>query len=283
MTSKHVTVRYQLGGLTIEARVPPDLAQGQVLPLAASSRAAADYRFSLQRYYSDEKELDLETLNARIANGSSGQQLDESSFIKVITTHWLGYIDILAHQLWLLTSQEFAGRAYADILSRYLLHAIPKHKGIFFHCAGVHIAGQTLLFLAPSGTGKTTLARLAYEKGFHVLSDETVFVSWDTAEFVAHTTPLGRLSSGPLSGPIDGVFFPHQGKTFEAQPLSAPRAVIAAWNDSYYRMKGTSNADERRYIVNRWFDLFSSVPCYEMQFTRDFDEWDRLLALAAHG
>jgi len=41
-------------------------------------------------------------------------------------------------------------------------------------------------------------------------------------------------------------------------------------------------ADQKRTIVNRWFDLFSSVPCYEMQFTRDFDDWDKLLALPAH-
>lgn len=34
--------------------------------------------------------------------------------------------------------------------------------------------------------------------------------------------------------------------------------------------------------MQKWFDLFSSVPCYAMQFTRNFDEWDKLLALAAH-
>jgi len=296
MTDEHVTVQYRLGEFTIRGRTLPDLEQVRALSLFARNRIAADLQFTLKRYTCDQGEVNSLTLAERISAGEGTSHFNESSCLRVSTRDWTGYMDLLARRIWLLTTQESVNEAYVGILRHYLRHIIPPHKGIFVHCAGVHIAGQTMLFLAPSGTGKTTLSRLAHEKGFHVLSDETVFISWNRAEFMAHATPLGRLSSGPLSSPIAKVFFLRQGEAFDVQPLSAPRALIAAWNDSHYRdfwtiIPGMAvvhvrndhiGADQKRTIVNRWFDLFSSVPCYEMQFTRDFDDWDKLLALPAH-
>ncbi len=296
MTDEHVTIQYRLGEFTVRGRIPPDLAHVRALPLFARNQVAADFHFTLERYTCDQGEVNSFALAERIRDDENTHAFDESTCIRAATQDWAGYIDVLAQRIWLLTTQESVDEAYIGILGRYLRQVIPPHKGIFVHCAGIHLAGQTLLFLAPSGTGKTTLSRLAYEKGFHVLSDETVFISWETAEFTAHATPLGRLSSGPLSGPIARVFFLRQGETFAVQPLSAPRAMIAAWNDSHYRdfwaevpgkfivhfRNDTIGPEQKRHIISRWFDLFSSVPCYEMQFPRDFDDWDKLLELTAH-
>lgn len=193
-----------------------------------------------------------------------------------------------------LDSPATFSEAYATVLS-FFFKVVNKGKGYFFHGAGIKIAQHGLLFLAPAETGKTTLSQRAERSGFTVLSDEMVFISKENGRFTVFSTPFGRLSHGPLETPIEGIFLLKQGPTTRFSRLTPAQALAQAWQDSYYgdgmfEYSGRKylfrsrivSVEERPRIFNFWFDLFSSVPCYEMQFTRDFDDWDKLLELTAH-
>ena len=160
LAHKHAVVQYQLGGQVVEARIPPSLVHTWTLPLFASNQAVADYGFTLERYLCEPGELNFRTLIARIGDGLGAHTFQDSPYIKLGGGFWLGCIDKTKHRIWVLASQESVEEAYISVLGHFLRYIVPKSKGGFFHCAGIHIAGQTLLFLARSGTGKTTLARL---------------------------------------------------------------------------------------------------------------------------
>jgi hypothetical protein len=57
--------------------------------------------------------------------------------------------------------------------------------------------------------------------------------------------------------------------------------ALPAWDDSFYNTNpGLIESRERRRIIfNQWFDLFSSVPCFEMGIPQKFNDWSKVLEL----
>jgi len=190
---------------------------------------------------------------------------------------------------------HFFREAYTEVLA-FLFRQISSVSGCVFHGAAIQIEGCCYLFLGPSGTGKTTLSRQAQKKGFPVLSDETVFVSRNRNLFTAYSSPFGRICHGPREAPLAGIFFLKQGAaTSFSRIINASQALARAWQDSCYRDKVVDDFGqkmrfknrmvtpaERLKVFNLWHEIFSTIPCFEMEFPIDFDDWDKLPALLAH-
>ncbi|GAB4416242.1 MAG: hypothetical protein Kow00106_11820 [Anaerolineae bacterium] len=132
----------------------------------------------------------------------------------------------------------------------------------------------------------------AQESKLLVLSDEMVFVSKNRNHFMAYSSPFGRISSGPLEAPLGGIFFLKQGTVARFSRINPSQALARAWQDSYYRdtvldLLGQKmrfknrivTPSERLEIFNLWYELFSTVPCFEMEFPIDFDDWHKLVEI----
>jgi len=148
------------------------------------------------------------------------------------------------------------------------------------------------MFLAPSGTGKTTLSLRAQKSGLPVFSDEMTFIAKNKEHFMAYSSPFGRITHGPLEAPLGGIFFLKQGKAAKFSRINPSQALARAWQDSYYRdtvldlfgqrmrfKNRTVTPAERLKIFNLWHELFSTIPCFEMEFPLDFDDWHKLVEL----
>jgi len=78
-------------------------------------------------------------------------------------------------------------------LLRYLSQAIALHQGqIILHGSGIldRQRKQSYLFLGPSTAGKTTIARIAAQNGFAVLSDDLVLVRSNGSKLFATAIPF---------------------------------------------------------------------------------------------
>ncbi|MCB0177551.1 MAG: hypothetical protein KDI62_04930 [Anaerolineae bacterium] len=64
------------------------------------------------------------------------------------------------------------------------------HTGLLFHAAALSGRGRTLILPGTSGAGKSTLTAWLISQGFDYLSDELVFVPWQTNTIQAFTRPL---------------------------------------------------------------------------------------------
>ena len=64
------------------------------------------------------------------------------------------------------------------------------HTGLLFHAAALSGRGRTLILPGNSGAGKSTLTAWLITQGFDYLSDELVFIPWQTNTIQAFARPL---------------------------------------------------------------------------------------------
>ena len=156
---------------------------------------------------------------------------------------------------------------------------LPHFSALQLHSAGLIRNGRAALFLAPDGGGKTTaLSRLA---GGLLLNDDQVIVRQEGDEMIAHGTPFGTLTDGPIQARLGGLFVLEKALVFELLPYSPADLVKACWDEHLNHLFFLP-----RPLRLRAFDLLYEVchrvPVYRMRFPRNHVDWTAIdAALAA--
>ncbi|MBV7411175.1 hypothetical protein KRX56_00240 [Dermabacteraceae bacterium TAE3-ERU27] len=102
-----------------------------------------------------------------------------------------------------IPEQVIAGRSEAEaayavscLVTREL---IEHHRGgsfLMLHASAVELAGRAVVFVAPSGTGKSTASvYCAQQPGGRYITDETVYIDTDTLLVYPYPKPLSRVVS----------------------------------------------------------------------------------------
>ncbi len=140
------------------------------------------------------------------------------------------------------------------VLVAYRLLAL---GGLLIHSAGVVLGDAVHLFLGRSGTGKTTLSRLALDAGLCVLSDDVnAVVPDERGRFVAEKLPFaGELGPSVTSSdayPLAGVWQLAQGEAHAVRSVSPSRAVASLLVSAPF-----INADPHRQ--DRLFEVATAI------------------------
>ena len=137
---------------------------------------------------------------------------------------------------------------------------------ILFHCSAIAVDGQAYLFAAPSGTGKSTHARLWREMlggRAEMVHDDKPFVRFKDGVPYVYGSPWNgkhRLSSN-ISRPIKGICFLEQGAENQIKRI-APREALPRLCRQIFYSRNEKNFGE---VMNVAGKLCSSVPLYVMQ------------------
>lgn len=137
---------------------------------------------------------------------------------------------------------------------------------ILFHCSAIAVDGQAYLFAAPSGTGKSTHARLWREMlgdRTEMVNDDKPFVRFKDGVPYVYGSPWNgkhRLSSN-ISRPIKGICFLEQGAENHIKRI-APREALPRLCRQIFYSRNEKNFGE---VMNVAGKLCSSVPLYVMQ------------------
>jgi len=156
-----------------------------------------------------------------------------------------------------------------DILSI----AAPLAGGLVFHASAYHHPTRGgILTPAKSGTGKSTLARFAAEKGWRLFGDEAVLAAprGHDGPFLLHPLPFfadAKLEAhrGPTPVPLAAVCFPRQStEENRLEPLADPGEIIP-------ELLGLAIVQQPADVVNRAAmraaeRLFEQAPCYRLHF-----------------
>jgi hypothetical protein len=164
------------------------------------------------------------------------------------------------------TAEERVSSNLRQVFATFL----PSFSALMVHCAGLIRHGRAALFLAPDEGGKTTVLRLAPDG--HLLNDDQVIVRQEGNGFVAHGTPLGRLTDGPVHARLGGLFVLEKAPCFELVPLSPARLVETYWNE-HLNYTFFLPRDLKLRAFDLAYEMCHRVPVYRMRFPKDHVDW----------
>ena len=141
-------------------------------------------------------------------------------------------------------------------------------KGVLFHACGVADKDSGHLFLGNSGDGKSTMAKLWFDRNATVLNDDRIVVREKEDTFWIYGTPwhgdFRELS--PKGLPIQKIFFLRRGekngvvlkKGAEAASMLLTRSFPPLWDH-----KGMA------FTIGLCHQIVNKIPCYELRFVPD--------------
>jgi hypothetical protein len=151
----------------------------------------------------------------------------------------------LAGALW--TAEE--GEAFAGMFENFfrvlVAYRLREQGGAVLHAAGIEAHGLGFLFLGRSGAGKTTLSRMAQERGATVLSDDLNALRLEGGRPVVEPLPFtgdlgdAQASSAPL--PLGALFRLEKSPQDALRPLGRAEAAACLLSCSPF-----VNADPHR-------------------------------------
>jgi len=147
-------------------------------------------------------------------------------------------------------------------------------QATILHSSGLIREGRAALFLAPSGGGKSTVVDLAPEDTI-LLSEDMVMTRYVEGSFLAFGTPLGGKTDGPNKAEIKGFFKLRKGKQFKLTRLNPKEVLGEVWDDNY-PLWSFLPVKYRLTLFSLYYDMFSNVPAFRMEFPRDFVDWDQI-------
>lgn len=162
-------------------------------------------------------------------------------------------------------------------LRQFLAYLLPlEDRGCLLHASGVALDGQAMGFFGVSGSGKSTIARLAPGA---VLTDESLALRRDGGLWVAHTTPFwGDYDPGPSSvesAPLAGLFHLVKAEKDRVERLTWQEAVRGLSQSLMYQVRDPAY---EAALFRQACALASEVPCYRLEFRPTIEVWDTVSA-----
>lgn len=156
-------------------------------------------------------------------------------------------------------------------LMRFLpMRAVLDHFGIlFFHASQIAYGGKGILFTAPSGTGKTTQAKLWRDyRGAELLCNDRTLIRKSGDEWFTYGYPLD--GSEPVRStqitPLGCIVLLQQGKGNKVERLRGGKAVSGLMSQL---VMDAWDADARAHAIELLSDMMHEIPVYQLSCTPD--------------
>lgn len=159
--------------------------------------------------------------------------------------------------------------AYIETLSVYrqLSEHLVAYDTVLFHCSSLAVDGTAYLFTAPSGTGKSTHARLWREyfgDRLVTINDDKPLLHITKEQVTVFGTPYGGKDNlqTNTSAPVGGIIVLHQAPQNEIRRLSHQEAYTALLNQTH------RPADvEKFFKTMELVHILADLPVYSMGCT----------------
>ena len=179
-------------------------------------------------------------------------------------------------QCWIRTGMEIpeAGGDYFEMTAvlRRVLEEILQYGVLYIHGSAICMDGRGYLFTAPSGTGKSTHARLWKERfgdRVTVINDDKplVRVSEDGI-FLCGSPWNGKHGIGcQMEAPLRAVVRLRRGEKNEIRPISTTEAL----KELYLQTLRFRDAEKMQMVLQLLGAILENVPCYGLTCTMDPD------------
>jgi hypothetical protein len=225
------------------------------------ARATPHFEFELDLYEPSESSAVSQELTVGIKDGE----------------WWLERGDFCAH--W--NAQSSRGRIrqsrtpYAIDAVLRIVHTLilARQGGFLVHAASAIRGGKAFIFAGISGSGKTTMCRLAPPDAI-LLSDEISYVRRHNRVYVACGTPFsGELERAGenRSAPVAGFFLLEKGSANKIEAMNAGEAVPRLLRNILFFAHDSSLV---QYVFQSACEFVSSIPVLRLTFVPDRSVWE---------
>lgn len=169
------------------------------------------------------------------------------------------------------------------MMDRFLLRAQLRAVlpgGVLLHASSVAENNGALVFLAPSGGGKSTVMSFLSRKLFGAIADDSLVISRGT-DGVIRCLPCGSMKQGTGIENIQGaalkaIFFLEKGAPFLIEPIDPCYAFYRAMR--YAPLMAFENLEEfeQKMAVSFLEELFASYPSYILKYDASKDPSEKL-------
>jgi hypothetical protein len=143
-------------------------------------------------------------------------------------------------------------------------------KGVLFHACGVVDEGSGYLFMGNSGDGKSTMAKLWFDRNTTILNDDRIVVRENDAALWMYGTPwhgdFRELS--PKGLPIQKIFFLRRGQDNKAVQKSGAEAASMLLTRSFPPLW---DHEGMAFTIDFCHHIVNKIPCYELSFAPNAD------------
>jgi hypothetical protein len=148
-----------------------------------------------------------------------------------------------------------------------------RSNGLLIHSAGIGVDGRGMVFVGPSESGKSTIAKLA-PKSYTVLTDELSLVRKKKGQFWVFGTPFAgfrREFGANFGAPLYAVFLNQKDNTNYLEPVSLSLSLKEVVSNSLLFEADPNRMEDFMKIAE---ELVSAVPCYKFHFKPTVDLWE---------
>ena len=167
-----------------------------------------------------------------------------------------------------LRPSVYAFDAFLRVVLSYEL--LMRYSGMLVHASGIINRNKALLFAGPSGTGKTTIARIAQKK-YRVLNDEICVLWVGKKKVYAGATPFwGAMGSRPAIAErfiCHKLFFPVQNSICLMEKLSNQQALQKLLRCCCLYDTGQAAAQQALCLAMELLKRLGGA--WELKFTKD--------------
>ena len=179
-----------------------------------------------------------------------------------------GFVDLKHREA---EAELFQKNSFESFLRVIYSLILPGRDGLAIHASSLMKDGKSYLFPGTSGTGKTTLVRLAPDAT--LLTDEISVVRGIGVAPVAFGTPFHGDLGIPgenICAPISGLYFPLKDKKNFLERLSPKTAL-----EKLLRNVVLFGQDQKllRKVFHLSYQLVSALPCYDLHFVPEPSFW----------
>ncbi|MHB0999050.1 MAG: hypothetical protein ACYC27_07370 [Armatimonadota bacterium] len=142
---------------------------------------------------------------------------------------------------------------------------LPFHNGVLFHSSGIDDNGNGIMFVAFSGTGKSTQARIwSQEPGVTLINHDRMAVRIKDDKVIAYGVPWGGSGGITLnrSVPLRAVILLEQAPVNELIPLKPIEALPQLMTCSYPPYWSSSEIDRQVEVIE---SVITRVPVFRLR------------------
>ncbi len=170
-------------------------------------------------------------------------------------------------------TEDPSGQLLLFLLPEILMGVIlPQNNAILMHACGILAGERGYFFPAPSGEGKSTIAKLALEQGFNILNDDRIIIRRAGNFFKICGNPWhGEVENTSNSSVgIKRAFFINKSFSNKVRLMSNKEAMLGFLRNSFYL---PVNDDIMKKRFSFCCDLARALKCYSMDFKADKTIW----------